>query len=46
MCIFRSTIPSPYPIQTDIVAEVKVIDGYPYLTNVISKAVHDPYVKE
>jgi hypothetical protein len=46
MCIFKSTIPSPYPIQTDIVAEVKVIDGYPYLTNVISKAVHDPYVKE
>jgi len=45
MCIFKSTIPSPYPVQTDIEADVKVIDGYPYLTNVVKKAVHEPYKK-
>ena len=45
MCIFKGTIPSPYPVQTDIEADVKVIDGYPYLTNVVKKAVHEPYKK-
>jgi hypothetical protein len=45
MCVFKSTIPSPYPVMTDIEAEVKVIDGYPYLTNVLTKAVRDPYKK-
>jgi hypothetical protein len=45
MCVFKSTIPSPYPVMTDIEADVKVIDGYPYLTNVLTKAVRDPYKK-
>jgi hypothetical protein len=45
ICIFKSATPSPYPVLTDIEAEVKVIDGYPYLTNVVKKTVHDPYKK-
>jgi hypothetical protein len=45
MCIFKSSTPAAYPILTDIEAEVKVAEGYPYLTNVVKKAVHDPYKK-
>ena len=45
ICIFKSSTPAAYPVLTDIEAEVKVVEGYPYLTNVLKKAVHDPYKK-